>query len=525
MGRHCWRLVQVWRTCGGQQGYRGLPLRGALLPHARGVRNFGLGDQGHSDGGSGSDIPESAHPSPQQLRPIRGLGSRLRSLSPLERVSRLLPPETLSQEVLELREDEQEEARQRVLGDMHQDEETSGTPVEVQRVWGERGTDTWQQEDRLNQRQEEEEERNDTGERVADSRDGVRVEDSSGSPEEKQHPAGGDPSHAPPGERPLCFGELALAEYHKKGRVEFRKMFPLQTGGCLRSLWGVVPHTAIVGRPAGSIILSSNGSPILLRRPSLEEYVLYMERGPAITYPKDANAMLLMMDVTNGDCVLECGSGSGAMSLFLSRAVGTQGSVLSVDKREDHHRRAVLNYRRWRSVWSVRRGEEWPDNVRFHNTDLVTATPLLAGQSFHSIALDMVRPELALPTLFPHLHNGAVCAIYLVNVTQVIDLLEGVRRTGLPLLCERVVEVQLRDWLLAPAGQRKDRFIPTRGNGDEEEAQPDDEEKEEPRHQGPKPFVTVPYIARPHPEQFSHTAFLVKLRKVAPVTSPQSHQE
>ncbi len=40
--------------------------------------------------------------------------------------------------------------------------------------------------------------------------------------------------------------------------------------------------------------------------------------------------MLLMLDVKPGDCVLEAGTGAGALTLFLSRAVGKEGSVCFV---------------------------------------------------------------------------------------------------------------------------------------------------------------------------------------------------
>lgn len=66
--------------------------------------------------------------------------------------------------------------------------------------------------------------------------------------------------------------------------------------------------------------------------------------------------------------------------------VGSKGSVMSLEVREDHHRRAVLNYNRWRTAWSLRRGEEWPDNVQFHNANICTSSSLLARQGFHAVS-------------------------------------------------------------------------------------------------------------------------------------------
>lgn len=313
----------------------------------------------------------------------------------------------------------------------------------------------------------------------------------------------------------MCFGETLMAEFRRARDVEFRKMFELKERQKLYSNWGSVAHDDMEGRPAGSVIRTSKGIPFVIRRVSLEEFVLFMKRGPAIAYPKDASAMLTMMDVTKGDCVLECGSGSGGMSLFLSRAVGYKGSVLSVEIREDHHKRSVLNYQRWLNTWRRRRGQEWPDNVHFHHGDIISAGPLLAGRGLNSVALDMINPHLALPVVVPHLHPGSVCAVYQANITQVIDLLEALRCSALPLVYECITEVQHRDWLVVPSLKKDGTFNKRKApyeNGDQDE--PSLKTEEVLNSQDAVPFGDVQYIARPHPEQVGHTAFLVKLRKV-----------
>ncbi|KAL7861510.1 hypothetical protein SRHO_G00129510 [Serrasalmus rhombeus] len=446
-----------------------------------GLKGFGTSPKSSDGDDDGPEAPAPPGPAFSHLSRGSSLFGRRRSLSPLERVSQLLPQDSLSKEVWELRESKS-------LEEAETEEQSQKGPVT-----GEDHSDVQSPRD-------------DGGD--------VDAQDALIQGEETQEQS----RRTRAMERMMCFGEALLAEYRRNRRLQFRKMFQLQEGMKLQSNWGVIPHQDIAGRPAGTVLRTSLGLPMLLRRPSLEEFTLFMRRGPAIAYPKDASAMLMMMDVSEGDSVLESGSGSGAMSLFLSRAVGSRGSVLSVEVREDHHKRSVLNYQRWRSTWKLRRGEDWPDNVHFHHGDLINSAPLLAGRSFNSVALDMVSPHLALPSVVPHLHNGAICAVYLANVTQIIDLLEGLRCSSLPLVCERIIEVQYRDWLLGPSLKKDGTFNQRRPmseeNVDSEEDVSTDEEKEELTSSKQAPFGSVPYIARPHPEQLGHTAFLVKLRKI-----------
>lgn len=51
-----------------------------------------------------------------------------------------------------------------------------------------------------------------------------------------------------------------------------------------------------------------------------------------------------------------------------------------------------------------------------------------------------------------------ICFVSKCSITQVVDLLEGLRCLQLPLLCERIIEVPIRDWLVVAALQKDGSF-------------------------------------------------------------------
>src|ERR1700712_1884577 len=117
-----------------------------------------------------------------------------------------------------------------------------------------------------------------------------------------------------------------------KGRLN---TVTLEAGGTFHTHRGVLDHDLVIGQPDASVVTSSNGIEYLAMRPLLTDFVMSMPRGAAIIYPKDAASILGQADILPGATVVEAGVGSGALSLWLLRAIGPTGTLKSFERREE----------------------------------------------------------------------------------------------------------------------------------------------------------------------------------------------
>jgi hypothetical protein len=117
-----------------------------------------------------------------------------------------------------------------------------------------------------------------------------------------------------------------------KGRVS---TISLSQGGTFGTHRGDLRHDDVIGLPDGSVVANQNGVEYLALKPLLNDFVLSMPRGAAIIYPKDAAQILVSGDIFPGAVVVEAGVGSGALSLYLLRAVGDSGELHSFERRAE----------------------------------------------------------------------------------------------------------------------------------------------------------------------------------------------
>ena len=201
-------------------------------------------------------------------------------------------------------------------------------------------------------------------------------------------------------------------------RRERQYMFTLAIGKRFESHIGNVEHDDLIGQPEGSWVTTNKGHLLLAFRPTKAEYTVNMKRIATVVYPKDIGIILSYANIYPGAKVIEAGSGSGALTIALSDAVGSTGAVISYDVREDMSNLAKAN---------LETVAEFPQNVTFKVGNLQEET---LDSDCDSAVLDMPEPWHCIENVSSSLKLGGVLLTFLPTVMQVSDLVESLRKSG-----------------------------------------------------------------------------------------------
>jgi tRNA (adenine57-N1/adenine58-N1)-methyltransferase len=199
---------------------------------------------------------------------------------------------------------------------------------------------------------------------------------------------------------------------------------------------GCVKAEALIGTLPGARLRTTAGDTVAAYRTTLEEYVLLMPRAATVVPPKDIAHLVHWADVYPGATVVEAGTGSGALTLGLMRAVGHTGKVIGFELRPDHLNRSRKNIEAWpdtRGVpFDLRIGDVHQELYKLENVDRVV--------------LDLPDPQNAVPGAAAALKPGGIVVAYLPGIRQVdAFVLAILDHNGLAE--PEVVEVIVRPWV------------------------------------------------------------------------------
>jgi tRNA (adenine57-N1/adenine58-N1)-methyltransferase len=207
---------------------------------------------------------------------------------------------------------------------------------------------------------------------------------------------------------------------------------------------GTLAHDLVIGASDGSVLASSRGSRLIALRPRLADYVLKMRRGAQVVYPKDTGPILVYADIGPGSTVVEAGTGSGALTMALVRAVGAEGKVVSVERREDHAAHARKQITAFFGVL--------PPQLELRVGEVEEA---IAAMAPDRIVLDLPEPWHAAEVAVDHLQPGGVFCAYLPTVPQIQELCAVLSRTR-RFVETTTFEILLREWAVEGRSVRPD---------------------------------------------------------------------
>jgi tRNA (adenine57-N1/adenine58-N1)-methyltransferase len=171
----------------------------------------------------------------------------------------------------------------------------------------------------------------------------------------------------------------------------------------------------LFGVEEGSRVKFSTGEAFLVLRPTYADLIPHLPRASQVIYPKDTGPLLIWGDVFPGATVIEGGTGAGALTIALLRAVGPAGRVISYELREDFADAARKNVAAFFGD-----APNWTIKVR----DLYGG---FDETGVDRMFLDLAEPGRAMEVAASALRPGAVLVCYVPTAVQLKDTVEAIQ--------------------------------------------------------------------------------------------------
>jgi len=145
--------------------------------------------------------------------------------------------------------------------------------------------------------------------------------------------------------------------------------------------------------------------------PTIEDIIMYgVKRETQVVYPKDGFFICFKLNITHCSRVLEVGTGSGALTLMISHAVGPEGQVVSFEKEDRHYKNAKKN---------IQRFARW-ENAELRHGDITD----YSGDKFDAAFIDVKEPWLHLTKARSLMKGSGTLGIIVPTANQISEILK-----------------------------------------------------------------------------------------------------
>lgn len=195
----------------------------------------------------------------------------------------------------------------------------------------------------------------------------------------------------------------------------------VSAGETFHSNKGQIQYDDLIGAPYGRVVKSHSGILFQIHKPSLTDIQTSMGKNARIStnivYPKDAGTILIEGSIGAGCEVVEAGTGSGALTVVLANAVGSNGKVYTYESRDEMYQATKKNLEKYSAT----------ENIIMHNKDVLDG---IEEKDVDAVVLDLATPWEVVEHSYDALKPSHYFISYSPTIDQVIRTHEALQSHG-----------------------------------------------------------------------------------------------